>query len=225
MRCEIITGCKSLADLLFPRRCVVCGRDLLLFEKHICMECMVELPLTYFWKWRTRGLYSLFYYSGDYRKILYSLKYRSNVQLALYMGRLLGQRLKEGDIRPDYIIPVPLHYLKRWKRGYNQSYIIARGIKRELGKGVAVRQLLKRRRFTKTQTRKEKRERWLNVHNAFGLKRSSPRGIERYARMLKGKKILIVDDVLTTGATADACRTLLQRFDCRIWVATLAYVE
>lgn len=225
MRCEIITGCKSLADLLFPRRCVVCGRELLLFEKHICMECMVELPLTYFWKWRTRGLYSLFYYSGDYRKILYSLKYRSNVQLALYMGRLLGQRLKEGDIRPDYIIPVPLHYLKRWKRGYNQSYIIARGIKRELGKGVAVRQLLKRRRFTKTQTRKEKRERWLNVHNAFGLKRSSPCGIERYARMLRGKKILIVDDVLTTGATADACRTLLQRFDCRIWVATLAYVE
>lgn len=225
MRREIITGGRSLVDLLFPRRCVVCGRQLLLFEKHICLECMAELPLTYFWKWRKEGFCSLFYYSGNYRKILYSLKYRSNVQLALYMGRLLGQRLKEGNIRPDYIIPVPLHYLKRWKRGYNQSYVIARGIRKELGKEVAVRQLLKRRRFTKTQTRKERRDRWLNVHDAFGLQPCSPRAIERYARMLKGKEVLIVDDVLTTGATANACRTLLQRFDCRIWIATLAYVE
>ena len=236
MRREIVG--KSIIDLLFPRKCVVCGKELLLFERHLCMDCIAELPLTYFWKYRENpaalcltgrakieNVYSLFYYSGEYKKILHSLKYRSNVPLARHMGRMLGEKIKKCGAVYDYIVPVPLHFIKKWKRGYNQSHIIAGGIKRGLGCGSVAARIIKRTRFTGTQTKKEKIERWINVRGAFALCNDSPHRIARYSRLLEGKNILLVDDVFTTGATLNACCQLLNRFGCKITIATLAYVE
>lgn len=229
---------KSVMDLLFPRRCIICGRELLLCERHFCIDCFAELPLTYFWNYRgnpaelcftgragVERVCSLFYYGGRYREILYSLKYRSNVGLARFMGEMLGRKMRECALGFDYIIPVPLHFLKRWKRGYNQAYIISCGLRRGLGGGTVVTNILKRRRFTGTQTKREKRERWLNVREAFALSRSSGRAVAMMKRLLQGKRVLLVDDVLTTGATLDACCRLLIPLGAEITIATLAYVE
>lgn len=152
----------------------------------------------------------------------------------------------------DFVIPVPLHWRRRLKRGYNQSEVIARGICRgynlaaedkasEYNSTVrdceggekslcgriiipeckVLSQVLYRKSATRTQTRKDRTERWLNVRDAFGAKDS-----ERNRALLEGKHVLLVDDVLTTGATLDACATvLLQHFNCSISIATLGYVQ
>ncbi len=183
------------------------------------------------------SVYSLFYYTESYRAAVHSFKYNSNVKLGLWFGQMLGYRITESI---DYIIPVPLHYRKEWKRGFNQAHIIAKGIRSGIGMrnseipqagGIGgkeslsgykvLKNLLRRQLFTKTQTHKERLERWRNVERVFSLNNRMAR---RYD--LNGKHILLVDDVLTTGATLDACcQILLRHYNCKISIATLAYVE
>jgi ComF family protein len=231
---------RAVADLLFPRCCEVCGKELMLYEKFLCRECLAQMPFTYFWQieenpalrtfWgraKIEGACSLFYYTDSYKKLIHSLKYRSNIKIGLRMGEELGSRI---PFSVDYIVPIPLHWRKRLKRGYNQSQIIARGIQRGITNSLpdsykegpqVLNGLVKRRSFTSTQTQKDRQHRWENVSRAFQ--------IGRYAKAkydLNGKRILIVDDVLTSGATMDACANLLHaHYDCKIYVATLAYVE
>lgn len=241
-----------MADLLFPRCCEVCGRELLVNEDFLCLECYAQIPFTYFWQmeenpaerafWgraRIEGVCSLFYYTDSYKKLVHSLKYRSNIGIGLWLGEMLGSRL---PFEVDYIIPVPLHWRKRWSRGYNQSEIIAKGIARGYSNVVArgysgevakwkarsrgsspeiLTGVLRRRVFTSTQTQKDRFDRWLNVRGAFNL---APGSIAKYD--LNGKNILLIDDVLTSGATLDACANLLlSNYDCKVYIATLAYVE
>ena len=255
---------RAVADLLFPRCCEVCGRELLLNEKFLCLECYAQLPFTYFWKmeenpaerafWgraRIEGVCSLFYYTDSYKKLVHALKYRSNVEAGLWMGQMLGSRI---PFPTDYIIPVPLHWRKQWLRGYNQSEIIARGVVKgiisrsdaaygtedvadmpECGlSGNSIKRrgerakspkivigLLQRRIFTQTQTHKDKLSRWQSVSRAFRL---NPAACKKYD--LNGKNVLIIDDVMTSGATLDACANLLlTHYDCKVYIATLAYVE
>ena len=141
-------------DMVWPRRCVVCGECLDTDEEHLCSDCMEDMPLTYFWSWRdnpaeqilwarTRleSVVSLFYYSrdNDYRRLLYSLKYKGDIALGRWLGRMLGEKMREADCpRPDVIIPVPLHWRRKWRRGYNQAEAIARGISESLGDAVPV---------------------------------------------------------------------------------------
>ena len=245
---------RALADLFFPRSCIVCGDSLRLHEKHICTCCLAEMPYTYFWKYSGNPVEavfigrsyietgcSLFYYTDSYRMMVHQLKYNSNVEIGLWLGQMLGGKIgemlggKSGEklsghlenenVPIDYIVPVPLHWRKQWKRGYNQSEVIAKGIAAGLAAGGAkvpqvLPNLLQRASFTSTQTAKDRLERWHNVARAFAFNGN--------CRILPtaGSHILLVDDVLTTGATLEACASILvEQLGCKVCIATLAYVE
>lgn len=239
--------CVLLWNLFLPRSCAVCGRELLIHEQYFCLECYAGLPLTYFWNvkenpaevvfWgrtQVERVYSLYFYVNDYRKPVHSLKYKANIGIGIYLGQMLGKKIAANSTPIHFIVPVPLHFRKKWKRGYNQSEIIAGGILKEIAANDSIVQmipnLLKRSHFTRTQTQKDRVHRWHNVAGAFEI---NPRGLQK----IQGGKlqteqnnyiphILLIDDVLTTGATLEACCNILHKhIHCKISIATLAYVE
>ncbi len=144
-----------------------------------------------------RRVWSLFFYRQDslYRNPVMSLKYRQDRRIGIEMGRMLGERMSSDPeaLTIDAIVPVPLHWTRRLKRGYNQSHIIALGISEALGGVPVVGGCIVRRRNTVTQTRLGGELRRTNVKGAFFLKRPLPPG-----------HILLVDDILTTGSTLEA---------------------
>lgn len=222
-----------ILDLLFPRVCPVCGRLLLRRERYLCLSCLADLPFSFFWSWPNNPsevcfwgrlnivrAASLLIYREEspYRKIIHAFKYNGNKGLGRHMGEMLARRLRESGLYNDIdvIVPVPLHPLKKWKRGYNQATIIAEAIGRVLGKPVEER-VLRRKKFTSTQTKKDSISRWDNVAEAFSIKNGSK---------FTGRHVLLVDDVLTTGATLEACgQHILKQEGCRLSIVTLAYVE
>lgn len=235
---------KAAADILAPRTCIVCEDRLNLDEERLCLHCLAGLPLTYFWSrhhnimadrfnemvqkrccdsdsWEERYIYAtaLFFYSEDtsYRNILLGLKYHGDTWLGIFFGRMLGKRMASCSwfCDVDAIVPVPLHWRRRWTRGYNQAEIIARGIAEELGIPVQTG-ILHRKKHTMTQTRLSVEDKEKNVSDAF----------EAVSRK-DIRHVLLVDDVFTTGSTLMACFVAL-RFvfqpGVRISIATLGFV-
>ena len=226
----------ALADLLLPRGCLVCGRKLGLHEEHICLYCLADMPMTYFWQQshnsmadKINGLIpdgpyayasALFFFQSesDYRHILYGIKYKGDTVAGEHFGKILGRRMATArhfeDV--DAVIPVPLHWSRKWARGYNQAECIAKTLATELGAELRT-DILSRRRRTTTQTRLDIDQKRMNVQGAFEatLQGSIPR------------HILLVDDVFTTGSTLYACYTALRSVfpqSVRISFATLGYV-
>lgn len=217
-----------------PRGCVVCGRQLLAGEEHLCSCCLAELPLTHFESMthnpmadRFNSLVeapgyeraaALFYYTGDYARITQALKYRRNFGAGRWFARMLGERLagsgRWNDV--DAVCCVPLHWTRRFARGYNQAEIIAK----EVVRGLGVRfepHLLRRVRRTDTQTRLSAEERSANVAGAFEVR-----------KRVTASRVLLIDDVFTTGATLASCAAALREAcgpQLRICVATLGYAE
>lgn len=228
------TWFHSFWSLLFPRCCVVCGSPLSRGEECLCTCCNMNLPRTgfhlrkdnpvecLFWG-RIPGLKRassfLFYRKGsDFRRILHLLKYGGYKELGEVMGRYMAAELSSGEFFDgvDMIIPVPLHRKKQKLRGYNQSEWIARGIASVTGIPLCAECMI-REKNTETQTRKSTFERWENVEGIFRLCDTVH---------FEGKHVLLVDDVLTTGATTVACASAFARGSgIRISVLTLAVAE
>ncbi len=224
---------SSFLSLLFPRCCLVCGRPLAKGEECICTMCNINLPRTnyhlqednpvelLFWgKIPLERATSFFFYrkGSDFRQILHLLKYGGRKELGATMGRYMASELLPSGFFKgiDVIIPVPLHKKKQQLRGYNQSEWIVRGIAAVTGISVNTESII-RRKNTETQTRKSAFERWENVDGIFELHSSEP---------LQGKHVLVVDDVLTTGATTVACASALMEVQgIRISILTLAVAE
>jgi ComF family protein len=163
------------------------------------------------------GAFLVFRSGGITRQLLHEIKYRENRDLAVWMGKMYAQELRRSGMPPtDCIIPVPLHRRKQKQRGYNQSEAFAEGISANLSILVNTRSLL-RKTNTQTQTRKSRWDRWKNVQDVF---------VVENPEMVKGKNIMLVDDVVTTGATLEACiRVLLNAGAQRVDVHTIAYAR
>ena len=235
---------RAMIDILLPRTCIVCGRKLNIYEKHLCLHCASDLPLTRVglmshnpmadkfneaiqngledsWRQEAYAFASaLFFYEEEsgYKHIPHQIKYQGNIPVGRYFGRMLGRELLSAEWTSDIdmIIPVPRHWRRRWSRGYNQAAIIAEGVSAELGIPMRT-DILKRIRKTQTQTRLEVSEKSVNVADAFSACGS----------VADPKHILLIDDVFTTGATLHACYTALRAafpVEVRISVATLAFV-
>ncbi|MBK7668302.1 MAG: ComF family protein [Sphingobacteriaceae bacterium] len=164
------------------------------------------------------GSYYLFEKSGKVQKLLHSIKYKSNKVLAEQLGVWYAQSLKDCNeiSKADVIIPVPLHPKKQKQRGFNQSEEFVKGLSKELNIPINTTTLF-RNAFTETQTRKKKFERWENVKDKFELK--NPESLEN-------KSVLLVDDVITTGATIDACYEAMKNVSgLKVSVLSLAYAK
>lgn len=216
--------------LFFPKNCEACGRTLSRSEEVICFDCLYELPRTHFCKEidnpimqlfagriRLERATALFYFQkgSKFRKLLHSLKYRHKPEIGVLLGKELGaEMLSSGNFSDiDYIIPVPLHPNRQKKRGYNQSERIAAGIS-SVTKIPVLTDVLLRNTDTKTQTKMNREERWQNVSGKF---------IVADNESLKGKHVLLVDDVVTTGATTESCGEALLCVDgLRLSIAVLA---
>ena len=223
----------GLTHLLYPRLCEGCSKPLLAAEKILCISCTLELPETNYpdiednetalrFAGRVPFIYATSYAwftnDGLLQHLLHGLKYKDKKEIGYFLGKRLGQNLQKdlqkitSPLPIDIIIPVPLHKAKKAKRGYNQSMLIAEGISETL-QVPANDKLLLRTRDTESQTRKTRTERVNNMEAAFEIKEKG---------ILTGKHILLCDDVLTTGATLEACALALRKDESiKISIATV----
>ena len=220
----------SILNLFYPRVCAACGEVLLKDEETVCLKCRFLLPKTgyenhadnplaqsFYGRVRFHAVTACYFFakSGKVQHLIHQLKYKGNKEAGVFLGQQLGETIKDAPLFQgiDYLIPVPLHPKRERKRGYNQSLMIARGISEVTGIAIGDKYLV-RAVNTATQTKKSSEERFKNVKDIFEV---------RFADELKGKHVLLVDDVLTTGATIESCAHQLENIpDITISAATAA---
>jgi ComF family protein len=219
-----------LINLLYPNQCLSCGDNLCQGEHLICTQCLLHLPFSLDYNDRENDLCrqfygrfeylmcsSLFFYTktGIVQHLIHQLKYNRKSEVGVFLGEIFGNKLSQTNWSKsvDAIVPVPLHPKRLKFRGYNQAEQISIGISNSTG--IAIDSCsLSRNLFTGTQTKKDKDMRWENVRDVFEV---------RDTRDLRGKHILLVDDVITTGSTIEGCVRALQQIpDIRISVGCLA---
>lgn len=220
---------NGFLDTLFPRICPVCNKVLLSHEKHLCTKCHIDIPRTRYHLQDFNAMEQLFagktpiekavgyffYEKGNpYSNILHDIKYRNKPQLGQHVAKLFAQELISQDIFKDIdcIIPVPLHHRKKTQRGYNQSEYIAKGFS-EVFDIPVYNDIIVAHKSHESQTNKGIYERWLNTQNIFSA---------HDTQTIENKHILIVDDVVTTGATLlSAALTIASVPGIKISLATL----
>lgn len=223
----------DLLNLLYPRLCAACGIRHPSRDAALCVTCQFDLPRTDYHLFhdnpitrRLAGRFSLetatamFYFVKDasVQHLLHRIKYMGRKEAALHLGRQYGRELKEiaDYCKVQLVVPVPLHPSREHQRGYNQSAWFARGLAEGLDIPVRERALARIRK-TETQTNKSRQERLHNTEGAF---------VVRHPGLIKGQHLLLVDDVMTTGATLEACAIpLLQIQDVKLTIVTLAIAQ
>lgn len=225
--------CADFVSLFYPNYCLGCSNALYKGEEILCTRCIRELPKTGYAKdpmnpvmLRLAGRLPLkfglaflkFRKTGLVQHLLHQLKYNNHPEVGVRLGKLFGRELAESGMNReiDLIVPVPLHSSRKRRRGYNQSAKFAEGLSYSLSipwnESVSSRVVR-----TTTQTRKSKVDRWENVKDVFAIERPEE---------INGQRILLVDDVMTTGATLEACgKQLLQAGCIELSVACLAEAQ
>ncbi len=233
MNVQVSLWLQGLLHLFFPELCCGCHQALVDQEEILCMKCLLYLPTTNFHTHDDNPVSKIFWgrvplekatafmyfnKNGLAQELMHQLKYKGRQHIGFYLGKRFGQTLKDqaGFDGLDGIVPVPLHPKKLKKRGFNQSLHIAKGLSVGLEIPCFEKQLI-RSEFTSSQTNKSRYERWLNVKSGFSLYEGD---------VLIGKHLLLVDDVITTGATLEACaQQLLTIPEVNISVVSLAYAQ
>ncbi|HKJ07327.1 MAG TPA: phosphoribosyltransferase family protein [Flavobacteriaceae bacterium] len=223
----------SIVELFFPTICYCCDSQLTEGEKHICLNCRFDLPTTNFTKLEgnivEQAFYgripivaatALFYFykEGKIQKLIHQLKYRGEQNVGVFTGKWLGQELKDSARfnTIDCVIPVPLHKKKLKKRGYNQVEKFGKTLATILNVDY-IDNVLVKVTATKTQTHKIRFDRWKNVSELFTIQNS---------QLIANKHILLIDDVITTGATLEACYKALNKANnINISIASIAYTK
>ncbi|MBK8428719.1 MAG: ComF family protein [Lewinellaceae bacterium] len=222
--------CEGFLHLLFPEICVACGQDLPVTGSCFCLKCQLALAPSdmymqreneftdRFWgRLPLEGGAALYHFTrkSPVQRALHQLKYHNKPDIGVKIGREFGKKLRDAEIfrSVEAIIPVPLHPKKERLRGYNQSLMFAQGIAETMYLPV-LNTVLTRNKFTASQTRKKRIERFQNVEQVFTVKKPA---------LVEGRHLLLVDDVLTTGATLEICGlALLEVPGTRLSLATIA---
>ncbi|MCB0473408.1 MAG: ComF family protein [Flavobacteriaceae bacterium] len=223
----------NVYELFFPRVCVSCGNSLMKNEPVVCLACLHQLPLTFFNGEPANDLEKTFYGrlqvefgtallyyhpKGISQRVIHQLKYKGQQQVGTFFGTWLGNELLKTDRFPviDCIVPVPLDRLKMKKRGYNQLTTFGLELSRILQVPYIDDKLI-RKSARGTQTKKNRLKRWQDINEQFIVKEIS---------FFDNKHVLLIDDVITTGATLEACaKALLRSQNLKISIATMAYAE
>ena len=220
----------SFFHLLFPHVCSGCGSDILNKESLLCMRCIDALPETNFeihannpvekkfWgRLSFQQATAQYYFIREslMQRLMHQFKYKKNKELGTQLGRMMGESLKKSNrFTIDALIPLPLFPAKEKKRGYNQAAILCEGIAESLQVPV-LSDVIIRSQHTDTQTKKGRIERWQNMEGKFVLAKPGA---------IANKRVLLVDDVVTTGATLEACGLeLLKGENVRLSIAALCY--
>lgn len=223
----------NFVSLLFPTLCQACGESLVTGEELICLNCRYNLPFTdfhlkpdnmvaqQFWgKIHLEGAYAMCYFAkgGKMQHLMHHFKYKGIQKIGNLLGNIAGEQLLKSPVfkSADVVIPVPLHKSRLRKRGYNQSMCFAEGLSEKMRIPIDENNLV-RLRATETQTHRSRFSRFENMQEVFTL--TNPES-------LRNKHVLLVDDVVTTGSTLEACGTaLLKAEGLKLSIATIACAE
>lgn len=231
MPVTILSCLYDFVHLFYPHNCEGCGSEVLGRSGHLCATCMHQLPVTGFFNAAhnpiERSFYgrlpivcgaAAFYFTKDslLQHLMVQLKYKGNKETGYFLGRMMGHVLQQSArfAETDILVPLPLNPRKEYKRGYNQALLICQGIYSIWPKPV-LNNAVVRVRFTETQTKQNRLSRWQNMAGVFEI---------RNPKALENKHLLLVDDVITTGATLEACGAALLKIPgVRLSVAAAAY--
>ena len=220
---------NATTHLFFPHVCTGCGSDILKVDNLLCFKCIYDLTHTGYENFPnnpTEKIFigrvpivaatSQFYFSKGQllQHLVHDFKYKGNKEIGLYLSKIMGEKMLASTRfnNIDYLIPLPLFANKEYKRGFNQAAVICDGMALAMNIPV-LKNIVTRVKFTETQTKKNRSDRWGNVEESFSVTNTA---------LLENKHIMLVDDVITTGATIDACAQKISKIQgTKISIATL----
>ena len=228
---NLLAPINNVLHLFFPHTCIGCGTDILHVKHQLCLRCLSHLPVTNFFEQPLNPVENKFigrlpiknaaagYFftkQSLLARLMYELKYKGNKDIGFYLGQLIGRMMETNPLYndTDILMPLPLNEKRQKKRGYNQATAICDGIATVINKPV-IENAVMRKVNTQTQTRKGRISRWENMDGIFAVTKPS---------LLENKHVLLVDDIVTTGASLEACGSEIVKVNgITLSIATVGY--